>query len=243
MTEDAIVQEYREQGFVHIPEFYSAEQLAQIRAAVDRYNREVVPGVPENDVVFEADGTAIRNCWRMQIHDPFFAELPQAAQLQPLIAALVNGTPLCMGVETFNKPAKVGSGVPPHQDNAYFCQEPPDVLTVWVALDEVTPENGPVQYVGGSHQAGLQVHTPSGVKGNSFGLAEDVDAATATPALLKAGDVLIHHCQTIHFSDPNVSDHPRLGLLMVFRGEHTQDSPEMKAAYQKARALMESQAS
>jgi len=57
---------------------------------------------------------------------------------------------------------------------------------------------------------------------------------------LKQGDILIHHCQTIHFSAPNVSDHPRLGLLMVFRGEHTQDCPEMKAAYQRARALLES---
>lgn len=243
MTEEAIVREYREQGFVRIPEFYSTDQLAEIRAAVERYNREVVPGVPENDVVFEADGQAIRNCWRMQIHDPYFAELPNEERLQTLIAALVNGTPDCMGVETFNKPAKVGSGVPPHQDNAYFCQEPPDVLTVWVALDEVTPENGAVQYVAGSHRDGLKVHTPSGVKGNSFGLAEEVEETTATPALLKAGDVLIHHCQTIHFSAPNVSDQPRLGLLMVFRGAHTQDSPAMKAAYQQARALMESQAS
>ena len=239
MNRAEIVQRYREQGFVHIPQFYSKDQLAQLRAAVERYNREVVPGVPENDVVFEADGRAIRNCWRMQQHDPFFAELPAEERLQALITDLVNGTPLCMGVETFNKPAKVGSGVPPHQDNAYFCQDPPDVLTVWVALDEVTPDNGAVQYLGGSHQSGLREHVPSGVKGNSFGLAQPVDESEASTALLKAGDVLIHHCQTIHFSAPNVSDFPRLGLLMVFRGSHTQDSPEMKAAYQKARGLME----
>lgn len=234
MSSEQIVEDYRAQGFVHLPQFYTSEELAEIRAAIEVYNREIVPGVPESDVVFEADGTAIRNCWRMQLHDPFFERLTQDERLQTLVAELVNGTPLCMGVETFNKPAKVGSAVPPHQDNAYFCQEPPDVLTVWVALDDVTPQNGPVQYLTGSHEEGLREHRPSGVKGNSFGLAETVDAARASITLLKQGDVLIHHCQTIHFSAPNLSDQPRLGLLMVFRGTHTQDSAEMKAAYQRA---------
>lgn len=233
-------QEYRKQGFVHLPQFYSPEELARIRAAIEGYNRDIVPTVPESDVVYEADGQAIRNCWRMHTHDPFFEQLPAEERLQTLIAALVNGTPLCIGVETFNKPAKVGSGVPPHQDNAYFCQEPPDVLTVWVALDDVTPENGPVQYLAGSHLQDLRAHTPSGIKGNSFGLAESIDEESASVALLKKGDVLIHHCQTIHFSAPNVSESPRLGLLMVFRGTHTEDSPEMKDAYHRARALMES---
>lgn len=239
MTERSIVREYQEQGFVHLPAWYSSEELSEIRSAIEHYNQEIVPGLPESDVVFEADGIAIRNCWRMQTHDPFFSKLPAEERLQTLIADLVNGTPTCMGVETFNKPAKVGSGVPPHQDNAYFCQEPPDVLTVWIAMDDVTPENGPVHYLPGSHTQGVSEHVPSGVKGNSFGLAETVDETQASAALLKAGDILIHHSQTIHFSAPNVSDFPRLGLLLVFRGAHTQDSPEMKAAYQKARALME----
>jgi phytanoyl-CoA hydroxylase len=60
---------------------------------------------------------------------------------------------LCLvGVETFNKPARIGSGVPYHQDNAYFCQSPPDMLTVWIAIDAVTEANGPVFFVKGSHR-------------------------------------------------------------------------------------------
>jgi ectoine hydroxylase-related dioxygenase (phytanoyl-CoA dioxygenase family) len=39
---------------------------------------------------------------------------------------------------------KVGSGVPYHQDIAYFCQPPPDMLTVWIAIDAVTEANGTV---------------------------------------------------------------------------------------------------
>ncbi len=37
----------------------------------------------------------------------------------------VCGGPQQAAVETFNKPARVGSGVPRHQDKACFCQMPP----------------------------------------------------------------------------------------------------------------------
>jgi ectoine hydroxylase-related dioxygenase (phytanoyl-CoA dioxygenase family) len=79
---------------------------------------------------------------------------------------------LLVGVETFNKPARVGSGVPYHQDNAYFCQTPPDMLTIWIAMDAVTMANGPVYYVRGSQKTGMLPTKLSGVKGNSIGLAE-----------------------------------------------------------------------
>jgi ectoine hydroxylase-related dioxygenase (phytanoyl-CoA dioxygenase family) len=55
--------------------------------------------------------------------------------------------------------------------------------------------------------------------------------------LLAPGDALIHHCQTIHWSAPNKTDAPRCGLLMVFRGAHTRHDPQLKAAYDAARAV------
>jgi ectoine hydroxylase-related dioxygenase (phytanoyl-CoA dioxygenase family) len=155
-----------------------------------------------------------------------------------LVRTLVRGEPVLMAVETFNKPARVGSGVPPHQDNAYFCQAPPDVLTIWVAVDAVTEANGPVFYLKGSHRGGTRPHRPSGVAGNSMGLAnmphhDDGDVFRGT---LEPGDALIHHCETVHWSGPNQTDDPRCGLLMVFRGAHTADDPKLKGAYAGARA-------
>ncbi|MBN8628907.1 MAG: phytanoyl-CoA dioxygenase family protein, partial [Planctomycetes bacterium] len=143
------------------------------------------------------------------------------------------GEPVLAAVETFNKPARVGSGVPYHQDNAYFCQTPPDMLTVWIAIDAVTEANGPVYFIPGSHRTGLLPTTPSGVRGNSIGLAE----APAVPldqqlcGLLEPGDATIHQCETIHHSAPNTTPHSRLGLLLVYRGAHTQTDPALKTTY------------
>jgi ectoine hydroxylase-related dioxygenase (phytanoyl-CoA dioxygenase family) len=176
----------------------------------------------------------------MEEHDAWFAQLlGQIADL-PMMKQLLNGEVEKVGIETFNKPALVGSAVPPHQDNAYFCRKPGDVMTVWVAIDPVTKANGPVNYVCGSHKAGVRPHKPSGVMGNSMGLVEPVDPSDPniiTP-LLEPGDAMIHHCETIHYSEPNTSAFSRLGLLSVLRGAHTVDDPSIKARYEEARARM-----
>lgn len=234
------VRDYERDGCIRVRGFFDAENLATIRRELVRYVRDVAPGLPAGDRTFEADGATIRNLWRMEQHDPFFAALPQRDEIRELVRPLVRGEPVLMGVETFNKPARVGSGVPPHQDNAYFCQSPPDVLTIWVAIDAATEANGPIFYLKGSHRGGTLPHRPSGVAGNSMGLAkmpahadEDVFRGTLEP-----GDALVHHCETIHWSARNQTDHPRCGLLMVFRGAHTVYDPKMKEAYDAGRAAL-----
>jgi len=52
--------------------------------------------------------------------------------------------------------------------------------------------------------------------------------------VLAPGDATIHHCEVIHHSDPNRTDQPRLGLLFVYRGDHTETDPKLKAAYTEA---------
>jgi ectoine hydroxylase-related dioxygenase (phytanoyl-CoA dioxygenase family) len=239
MHSDDLARRYERDGCVRVRGFFNSEALSNVRHELDRYEREVVPGLPETDRTLEADGKTVRNLWRMDRHDPFFDRLARGPEVLALVRNLVHGEPLLMAVETFHKPARVGSGVPPHQDNAYFCQDPPDVLTIWISLDAVTEANGPVFYLKGSHRDGTRAHRPSGVAGNSMGLAnmpahEDSDVFCGT---LEPGDALIHHCETIHWSVRNPTDLPRRGLLMVFRGAHTAQDPKLKDAYDAARAI------
>lgn len=232
---DAVVAAYDRDGVVRIRGFLTAVDVTEVRGALDRYFRDVVPTLPASDVTFEADGIAVRNLWRMEKHDSFFAALAERPAIRSFVGRLVRGAPVLAAVEIFNKPARVGSGVPPHQDNAYFCQSPADMLTIWIAIDAATDGNGPIFYVRGSH-AELLPHKPSGVNGNSMGLAAGFDKSDPFIGTLAPGDALVHHCQTIHYSGPNRTDHPRCGLLMVFRGSHTKDDPWLRAAYDAARA-------
>ena len=233
-----IIEDYERDGVVLIRQFLTAEDVAAVRAELERYIRDDLTGKPADAATMEADGKTVRNLWRLERHNEQLRALAERADIRGIIAPLVHGEPVLEAVETFNKPARIGSGVPYHQDNAYFCQTPPDMLTVWIAIDAVTPENGPVYFVKGSHLGGVLPTKPSGVRGNSIGLAEPppVPLENQFCALLASGDATIHHCNTIHHSAPNPTEHSRLGFLFVFRGSHTQTEPALKAVYAAASA-------
>jgi ectoine hydroxylase-related dioxygenase (phytanoyl-CoA dioxygenase family) len=230
------IEDYQRDGVVRIREFFPAETVREIRHELDRYMRDDLVTKPADARTLEPDGQTVRNLWRLEQHNAFFRELAERKEITSLVGNLVGGVPVLSGVETFNKPARVGSGVPYHQDNAYFCRTPSDMLTVWVAIDPVRVENGPVYFIKGSHKNGLLPSRPSGVTGNSVGLVDSptVPLSEQFCALLEPGDATIHHCETIHHSQPNHTDQPRLGLLFVYRGVHTRINEEWRTAYMAA---------
>lgn len=225
--------DYERDGVILIRDFLSADEVAAVRAELERYIRDDLATKPVDARTFEKDEKTVRNLWRLEQHNQFFRKLAERADIRSLVAPLVHGEPVLAGVETFNKPARIGSGVPYHQDNAYFCQTPPDMLTVWIAIDAVTEANGPVFFVKGSHKEGMLPTKLSGVRGNSIGMAEpsSVPLSEQFCGLLAPGDATIHHCVTVHHSAPNTTEHSRLGLLLVYRGAHTQTDPSLKATY------------
>ncbi|MEZ6071409.1 MAG: phytanoyl-CoA dioxygenase family protein [Pirellulales bacterium] len=229
--------EYERDGVVRIRQLFSAEEVEELRGRIDQYTSRVAT-LPRGDYVLEADGQTVRNTWRMQQHDSFFADLGTQPRFTRFLDPLVRGEAVLQGVETFRKPARVGSPVPYHQDNAYFCQTPPDMLTLWIAIDAATLENGPVYYVRGSHRGGLRPHASSGVAGNSMGIVDAPDVALAEQfcGTLEPGDALVHHCETIHHSAANESAQSRCGLLLVYRGSHTETDPDLHRAYTSANA-------
>jgi ectoine hydroxylase-related dioxygenase (phytanoyl-CoA dioxygenase family) len=225
--------QYRRDGVLPVRGLISDADLAGIESALERYRAEILPRLPEEDYVLEEDGHSVRNLWRMTHYDEYFKSLSERSDILALVEPLLNGECVCWNVETFNKPARTGSGVPPHQDNAYFCITPPDMLTVWIALDAVTEENGPVCYFKGSHRHGMLPHRKSGVPGNSMGLAVPLplDRYEEYRGLMNPGDAVVHHCQTIHWSAPNKSEWSRRGLLMVYHASHVQTDPVLQRAY------------
>lgn len=82
-------------------------------------------------------------------------------------------------------------------------------------------ENGCVRYVAGSHKLGMLPHAPSGVTGNSLAVVEDprLAALPEYPAEVRRGSCILHHCLTVHRSEPNRSANPRRGLVYVYMSD------------------------
>jgi ectoine hydroxylase-related dioxygenase (phytanoyl-CoA dioxygenase family) len=232
--------DYERDGVIVVRELLAASEIASFRQMLDQYVRDRLATLPQSEFVLESDGVTLRNLWRLEQHEPRFVPLASHPRLLALIRSLVRGEPVLVGIETFNKPARVGSGVPYHQDNSYFCQNPPDMLTMWIAIDPVIEANGPVYFIKGSHKLGVLPTKASGVRGNSIGMATapSIPLSEQFCALLSPGDATIHHCNTIHHSAPNTTDRSRLGLLFVFRSSHTRTDPALQAIYAAAKSAV-----
>lgn len=106
-----------------------------------------------------------------------------------------------------------------HQDLAYFGLDPQIMVTSWLALTEVTRENGCQRFIPRS-QRGLRKHAETYDPDNLLSRGQqvtDVDDSGAVDVLLRPGEMSIHHGNLLHSSEPNVSEGRRIGFaLMMF---------------------------
>ncbi len=113
------------------------------------------------------------------------------------------------------KPPRIGSEKPWHQDNAYFSVKELDgVIGTWIALDDVTVENGCMHVLPGGHRLGPMQHH------HTFDCeirADRFDRSLAVPIELKAGGILLFHANLPHQTPPNHSDSRRRAVQFHYR--------------------------
>jgi len=96
-----------------------------------------------------------------------------------------------------------------HQDYSRLLPFDRNSLGFWIALDEVTPDQGPLQFYSGSHKLGL------------LGGAKDIlayprihELELSAPPHLMAGDATAHFSLTVHGATENASDRPRWAQIV-----------------------------
>lgn len=120
----------------------------------------------------------------------------------------------------FYKPARDGGSTPWHQDNIWWNSNPPNMLTVWIALDDVDTSNGGVQYVRGSNASLIEPEMPvEDINGSKYKMLSPeqiakIDMSHAVSFNVPAGHAVMHHCLTLHGAPPNNSDRSRRGYTV-----------------------------
>jgi phytanoyl-CoA hydroxylase len=122
---------------------------------------------------------------------------------------------------------------PWHQDWAYWGGT--HKISVWVALDEATPENGCLQILPGSHCAAVEHDRVKEVAG--FGTRLDpgergIDLSRAVTLPARPGTAIFFHDLTLHASLPNRSGAPRRALIVTYRdlSQPDKEYPSLPAA-------------
>ena len=147
-------------------------------------------------------------------------DLVMEPRLLDYVQDLVGETLVCTMTHYFSKPPGGEQQVSWHQDASYWPLTPSKVVTVWLAIDDVGPDNGPMQVIPGSHLHGqipFENSTPEerNVLGQTVMGAEQW-GNDPVPFVMKAGQVSMHSDLLLHGSEPNRSNRRRCGLTLRY---------------------------
>ena len=138
MLNDDQIKIYQNEGLIKSQTCLSKDKVKELNLALDKYllehkneNNEFVSGLYERDEAF----------LKFALYPEIINEVKQ----------LIGEDIILWGSSLFCKAQKTGNETPWHQDGEYWPIKPLESVTIWLAIDEVTSENGPLQYIPGSH--------------------------------------------------------------------------------------------
>lgn len=218
MLTDAQVQAYHDRGYLVLERFLTPDQLATLRAATDALV-EQSRRVSKSDAVFELEDDHTAEQPRLQrikaphAVDPRYLSIMRDERMLSVLRMLL-GPALRLQNSKLNLKSALGSPVEWHQDWAFYPHTNDDVLAVGVMLDAMTPDNGPLMVVPGSHRGPLHDHHRGGFFCGAVDRAVVQEILPqAMPIHAPAGSISIHHARTLHGSDVNRSGQDRRLLL------------------------------
>jgi ectoine hydroxylase-related dioxygenase (phytanoyl-CoA dioxygenase family) len=205
-----LVEAFRRDGFVVVPDLLSPDELERFGAAVDeavaRRSRHDTRALAEK-TRYEQSFVQCQNLWE---------DAPEVRPLtfHPLVGATAAGLLGVKAVRLWHDQALYkeagGRETDPHQDHPYWPIVETDAVTAWIPFDGSTLENGAMGYLPGSHLLGLRefvnIFTPKPGPGDDP-LRCRPELAGIEPVWVEVppGAVAFHHGLTFHLARPNTT--------------------------------------
>ena len=205
---------YRENGYL-IPRYRLPQDMVdRMRKAYDQLLADN-PDIPSDFMLgphLERPGAQGVRGSRQWLE---FATQPE---ILDIAAQLVGEDLILWGTTIFGKPARIGKATPWHQDGEYYPIRPLETISVWIALDDATKENGCMRFIPGSHKA-RKTYSHHWEEDDTLTInqvcdAEHFDETTAHDLILEAGQMSFHDVYMIHGSCANTTGARRVAFVV-----------------------------
>ncbi|MBC7779754.1 MAG: phytanoyl-CoA dioxygenase family protein [Proteobacteria bacterium] len=205
------VKEYRANGYLSPLDALSSMDVTRYRAALDTTEAHLGGSL-----------MAIDKKYRGNLHllCRWVDELARTPAILEAVEALLGPDILLYTSRFFIKESNSEGIAAWHQDCTYFGLRPFDHVTAWVALSEVGPQAGPLEFAVGSHIRGPLLQRTGMIKNsvNTAGqiIVEWFDQSQIVRAILEPGQFSLHHTCMVHQSQPNRSEARRVGVALSY---------------------------
>ena len=208
---------FQENGHIVIRNLLPKDEVTLYREAiieaVKRFNTETRP-FEERDTYAKAFLQTM-NLW---LRDNLIKQFVFAKRFASVAVQLmqVRGVRLYHDQALFKEPH--ASHTPWHQDQYYWPLSTTNTITMWMALNDVDPEMGPMTFASGSHRSGvLSTVGISDESETSFGqIIKEHNFPLSRTGHLSAGDATFHAGWTLHGAPPNYSDKLRAAMTIIY---------------------------
>lgn len=216
-------QQFMEDGFLVVASFLDAREVSRVKHDIEAVSREHAAMTKDADGLNleKADGAEpfdttasarraglFRKIQGAVFHIPAVRDVFSSEKMLDCMQDLMGPSIHYHSSKVMFKPAG-GCKKPWHQDAAYWKKYLPEQITVWIAIDDATEENGCVWAIPGSHKLGHIPHVRRELQVEESRI--DLDKAAPVPVM--SGGLLIFHSLVLHMSHRNDSDLPRCAII------------------------------
>jgi len=227
LTDDE-VRSFIRRGFLFPGRLFTITEVDRLRARLDELL--AVAEVPETIDRFSLAPRVpfLTGLWKT---DELFRSVTFDPRLRKWAGQLMGTKTLAFLLDNaIIKPPKVGGELHWHQDWQAWPVAPCEVVTAWIALEDVTTDNGAMEMAVGSHALGrfLPQDAVTGHPKNHPGMAELIGSGMRpmpdpvelgveiVPIELKAGEISLHHGLMWHRSGINTTPSTRHSLIQRY---------------------------
>ena len=205
----AQIQHFNENGFICPLDVFSETEILEHRVYFDQLMEKAMAAGWNSYSI---------NGW--QTHCTGIYALINEDRILDYVQDLLGETLICWATHYFCKLPGEKQQVSWHQDASYWPLSPSKTVTVWLAIDDASVENGAMTVIPKSHLHGQIAFERStaeekNVLSQTVHTPEQYGDAPA-PFEMKAGQISLHSDLLLHGSEPNTSDRRRCGLTMRF---------------------------
>ena len=237
MLTPQLVEGFRRDGFVVVPDLLTTDELARFGTAVDQavaWRRRHDTRTLAEKSRYEQSFIQCQNLWE---DCPDVRPLTFSPRIAETAARLLGADAVRIWHDQALYKEAGGRDTDPHQDHPYWPIVETDTITAWIPFDGSTLAGGAMGYLPGSHRLGLRefvdIFTGTGEDPLTRRELEDVAPVWVE---VPAGSVAYHHGLTFHLAKPNATGTVRRVHTAIYfadgstRGEGRYPHPSVERA-------------
>jgi non-haem Fe2+, alpha-ketoglutarate-dependent halogenase len=197
------IDDYERDGYLAPIDIYTETEMAEFRRRLEDFQARHPDGTKKIDL-------------KAHLVCPWLEEMVHNPKFIDVVESLFHTSDILCTTSSFRfKKPNSPTFAAWHQDTMYIKIEP--AVTFWLAFTEMTPANGGMRVIPGSHKGPLLPHEDT--KDNASILTRGqritapVDEAKAVSVSLRPGQAAIFHHNAIHGSGANTTDDWRILFL------------------------------